>query len=47
MSSYNHKCNLLTSPIGNTIIRMAAPNIVAMFIMQSAVIFEVWFVGQL
>ena len=47
MNSYNHKSNLLTLPIGKTLIRMATPNILAMFIMQSAVIFEVWFVGQL
>ena len=47
MNSYNYKSNLLTSPIGRTLIRMATPNIVAMFIMQSAVIFEIWYVGQL
>ena len=47
MNSYNDKSNLLTLPIGRTLIRMATPNIIAMFIMQSAVIFEVWYVGQL
>ena len=47
MNAYSNKSNLLTSPIGRTLIRMATPNIIAMFIMQSAVIFEVWYVGQL
>ena len=47
MNAYNDKSSLLTSPIGRTLIRLATPNIIAMFIMQSAVIFEVWYVGQL
>ena len=47
MNNYSDKPNLFISPISRTLIGMATPNIIAMFIMQSAIIMEVWYVGQL
>ena len=38
---------LLTAPIGATLARLAAPNIVAFFVLSSVSIAEVYFVGQL
>lgn len=39
--------NLLTDPIGPTLARLAAPNIVAMFIMLATSIAEAFYIGQL
>ena len=38
---------LLTTPIGPTIIRLAAPNVVAMFVTIITLVAEAWYVGQL
>lgn len=38
---------LLTAPIGPTIVRLAAPNIVAMIVTTITFVAEAWFVGQL
>ena len=38
---------LLTAPIAPTLARMAAPNVVAMFVMLATSMTEVWYVGQL
>ncbi len=38
---------LLTAPIGPTMARMAAPNIIAMFIAMATSMTEAWYVGQL
>lgn len=38
---------LLTAPLGPTIIRLAAPNMVAMVVTMVTLIAEAWFVGQL
>jgi len=39
--------SLLTAPIVPTIARMAAPNVIAMFIMLATSVMEAWYVGQL
>lgn len=39
--------DLLTSPIGATIVRLAAPNVVAMLAAMTTLMAEAWFVGQL
>ncbi|PHQ70703.1 MAG: cation transporter [Sneathiella sp.] len=44
MSPRNH---LLTAPIGSTMARMAAPNIIAMFVTTATTMAEAWYVGQL
>ena len=38
---------LLTAPIGRTIIRLAAPNMIAMVVTMITLIAEAWYVGQL
>ena len=38
---------LLTAPIGRTIIRMAAPNMLAMVVTMATLMAEAWYVGQL
>lgn len=38
---------LLTAPIGPTLVRMAAPNIVSMVVSSLTIMAEAWFVGQL
>lgn len=39
--------NLLTAPIGPTLVRLAAPNIIAMFIMLATSMAEAFYIGQL
>ena len=41
------QANLLTDPIGPTLARLAAPNIVAMFIMLATSMAEAFYIGQL
>ena len=38
---------LLTAPIGRTIVRLAAPNMIAMVVTMITLIAEGWYVGQL
>jgi len=38
---------LLTAPIGRTIIRLAAPNMIAMLVTMATLMAEAWYVGQL
>ena len=38
---------LLTAPISPTIIRLAAPNMVAMLVTMATLMAEAWYVGQL
>lgn len=38
---------LLTAPIGPTILRLAAPNMLAMFVTMITLVAEAWYVGQL
>ncbi|MEK0417189.1 MAG: hypothetical protein RI949_1195, partial [Pseudomonadota bacterium] len=38
---------LLTAPIGPTIIRLAAPNMIAMLVTMATLMAEAWYVGQL
>jgi len=37
----------LTTPIGPTIVRLAAPNMIAMLVAMVALMAEAWYVGQL
>jgi Na+-driven multidrug efflux pump len=37
---------LLTAPIGPTIVRLAAPNMIAMVVTMVTLMAEAWFVGQ-
>ena len=41
------QAKLLTDPIGPTLARLAAPNIVAMFIMLATSMAEAFYIGQL
>ncbi|MEE2746129.1 MAG: MATE family efflux transporter [Pseudomonadota bacterium] len=41
------KPDLLTSPIGSTILRLATPNIISMFVLQAALVAEAWYIGHL
>ncbi|MEI6201297.1 MAG: MATE family efflux transporter [Enhydrobacter sp.] len=41
------KSAFLTAPIGPTIIRLAAPNMIAMFITMLTLVAEAWYVGRL
>ncbi|MEQ9639818.1 MAG: MATE family efflux transporter [Alphaproteobacteria bacterium] len=43
----NHQHGLLTAPIGPTMARMAAPNVIAMFVTMATSMAEAWYVGQL
>ncbi|NDI20988.1 MAG: MATE family efflux transporter, partial [Burkholderiaceae bacterium] len=38
---------LLTAPIGPTIIRLAAPNMISMLVTMATLMAEAWYVGQL
>ena len=38
---------LLTAPIGATIVRLAAPNMLAMVVTMATLMAEAWYVGQL
>lgn len=38
---------MLTAPIGPTLVRLAAPNIIAMFVTLITLVAEAWYVGQL
>ncbi len=38
---------LLAAPIGSTILRLAAPNIIAMFVLLITAMAETWYVGQI
>ena len=38
---------LLTAPLGRTIVRLAAPNMISQFVTMLTLMAEVWFVGQL
>ena len=38
---------LLTAPIGRTIIRLAAPNMLSMVVTMATLMAEAWYVGQL
>ena len=40
------QANLLTDPIGPTLARLAAPNIVAMFIMLATSMAEAFYIGS-
>lgn len=42
-----HPSALLTAPIGPTLVRLAVPNIVAMFAALVSLVAEAWYVGQL
>ena len=38
---------LIENPIGSTIVRLASPNMIAMFITLLTLMAEAWYVGQL
>ena len=38
---------MLVSPIGPTLIRLAAPNILSMLVLLVTLVLEAWFIGQL
>jgi len=43
----NDRTVILTAPIGRTLAKLAAPNIVAMFVMLATSAAEVWYIGHL